>query len=190
MASRLSLDPAHRRISVEEFLEMDFGDTKVELVDGIVYMMAGGKGLHNAISMNVALALGNKLKGSGCRPYGSDQGVRTTHNTVRYPDVSVYCGKAVSPEFDDEIFLGDPTVVVEVLSQSTIQHDQRDKLDDYRELVGIECIIFVAPDSKRVRQVTRIGDQAWSDAWLAERSDVVISALGVTLTHGEIFSRD
>jgi Uma2 family endonuclease len=190
MASKLALDPAHRRITVEEFLGMDFGDTKVELVDGIVYMMAGGKGLHNAISMNVALALGNKLKGSGCRPYGSDQGVKTTHNTVRYPDVSVYCGRAISTAFDDEVFLGDPKIVVEVLSQSTIQHDQRDKLDDYRELTGVECILFIAPDSKRVRQVTRTGPQSWNDAWLTEGHDVIMEALGITLTHAEIFSRD
>jgi hypothetical protein len=48
----VALDPAYRRISVEEFLAMDFGDAKAELEDGLIYMMAGGNEAHARIAGN------------------------------------------------------------------------------------------------------------------------------------------
>ena len=40
-------DPAYRKITADEFLEMDFGtDKKFELHDGVIYMMTGGTEAH------------------------------------------------------------------------------------------------------------------------------------------------
>jgi hypothetical protein len=36
----IALDPAYRRVSVEEFLKMDFGGARAELEDGLIYMMS------------------------------------------------------------------------------------------------------------------------------------------------------
>lgn len=47
MASAFQLDPAYRRVSVAEFLAMHSGEAKAELVDGPIYMMAGGDRLHS-----------------------------------------------------------------------------------------------------------------------------------------------
>ena len=65
MAS-VALDPAYRRISVEEFLAMDFGDAKAELEDGLIYMMAGGSARHALIAGNIFVSLRNRPRGSGC----------------------------------------------------------------------------------------------------------------------------
>ena len=34
----LASNPAYRTVSAEEFVEMNFGDAKAELVDGFIYM--------------------------------------------------------------------------------------------------------------------------------------------------------
>lgn len=188
--SQLALDPAYRRISGEEFLRMDFGDNKAELIDGLVFMMAGARNAHNIVQMNISIALGSRLRGSGCRPYGSDQAVRTGPSNIRYPDISIYCGDFADPDRAHDLLLGDPKVVIEVLSDSTSDHDQRFKLPEYRELPGVDAIMMVDPNTKRVRLVTKTAPERWTDEWLPIGSDVTLACLGVTLPDNEIFAVD
>ena len=97
MAPGFALDPAYHRATVERFLDMDFGDAKAELDDGVVFMMAGGSEEHARIAGNIPSALGVRLRGSGRRPYGSDLAARTGRASVRFPDVSVYRDNPATP---------------------------------------------------------------------------------------------
>lgn len=189
MAS-VALDPAYRRISVEEFLALDLGDAKAELEDGLIYMMTGGTARHAMIGGNVYFALRHRLSGTGCRPFNSDLGVRTGERSVRFPDVSVYCHDP-----DDAIdgraqLIGDPSVVFEVLSPSTAHHDQNTKLQEYRSIAGLDAIVFIDPVDERVRLVARTGPENWADDWLAAGKDLHLPSLALTIPHAEIFARD
>lgn len=189
MAS-IALDPAYRRISVEEFLEMDFQGARAELDDGLIYMMAGGSEAHSRIAANIVAYLMTKLRGTGCRPYGSDFGARTGEQTVRLPDVSVYCNNPSAPENQRKQLLGDPQIVVEVLSPSTSSLDQKVKLEEYHGLAGVREILLIDPEQERVRLVSRTGPGDWTDSWLESEMDVALSSLGFTIPHAEIFARD
>jgi Uma2 family endonuclease len=178
--------PAYRAVEVREFLDMDFGDAKAELVDGMIWMMAGGSPKHAAVAANIIIALGTRLRGSGCRPYGSDLAMRTGKRSIRFPDVSVYCGNPASRDNDDKKLLGDPVVVFEVLSPSTASNDQISKLAEYRALSGVQAIVFVDPDTERVRVIHQDG----SGDWLPQGADVMLSVINVTLPYDEIFARD
>ncbi|WP_325103514.1 Uma2 family endonuclease [Sphingomonas sp.] len=116
-------------LSVEEFLAITFGDQKAELDRGEIRMMAGAKLRHNRVMLNIQVALSARLRGTGCTPYGSDQGIRTLDRTVRYPDVSVLCGHD-GPEDDDIRLLEDPRVIFEILSAGTTRTDLRVKLPE------------------------------------------------------------
>jgi Uma2 family endonuclease len=186
--TQLALDPAYRRMTVEEFLAVQV-DGRAELEDGLFYMMAGGSARHAAVSMNVLLALGTRLRGSGCRAMTSDFAVRTGLNTVRMPDASVYCGFPMSPVHDRDQLLGDPMVVFEVLSPSTRSHDLKVKLPEYKSLEGVQAIVYVDPDKEIMRLVARPVGGDWTDDWLPEGADVTLSCLGITLPHSEIFGR-
>ena len=186
----LAQDSPYRRVTVEEFLEMDFGGARAELVDGVIHMMAGGLRRHNQIQMNLSIALGTRLRGSGCRPYGPDQAVRTGPSVIRYPDVSVYCDEPTDDDDDDARLFGDPSVVFEVASKSTMHHDQRNKLPEYQALAGVDAIVLVVPDSERIRLVERQGPESWTDRWLAADDDLTLARLGITLPRAEIFARD
>lgn len=152
MAS-LALDPAYRRVTVREFLAMDLGEAKAELVDGMILMRAGGTARHAAIAANLTIALGNRLRGTGCRPYGSDLAVRTGKSSIRFPDVSVYRRDDISLKTDETKLLGVPKVIFEVLSPSTASNDQITKLAEYRALAG------VAASSSSIRKTS---GSAWS----------------------------
>lgn len=181
MAS-IALDPAYRRVSVEEFLRMDFGDAKAELEDGIIFMMAGGSPEHALVAARIIRRLGNALDGSGCEPAGSDMPLRTADRTLRFPDVSVYCGPVLPPDHPDRKH---PPVVMEILSPSTAEHDQTVKLNEYRKLAGVREIMFVDPTTGAVRVVRRT-DDGWSDRWLRGDERIEFATFGVGLSRSEL----
>jgi Uma2 family endonuclease len=187
----MATHPARYLISADQFLAMEFGpEEKVELDNGVIRMMGGGTAAHARVQANLVIALGAKLKGSGCRPYGSDMAARTHDMSVRYPDVTVYCGEANSADRDKDTAFTDPRVVIEVLSPSTSAHDQRVKLAEYRDLPSVDTILFVDPDAERVRVVQRTSAEGWSDNWLATGNSVALPSLSTTLSHDDIFARD
>lgn len=102
----------------------------------------------------------------------------------------MYCDVASGPESDSRKLLGDPELIVEVLSPSTAKHDQTVKAEEYRALAGLNAIMFVDSESERVRLLRRTGPGGWADDWLPEGSAVELPTLGVTLPHAEIFARD
>lgn len=182
----IAIDPAYRRVTVGEFLAMDLGDAKAELVDGVILMMAGGSSRHAGIAANLISALLGRLRGSGCRPYGSDLAVRTGESSIRFPDVSVYCRDDQRPDEPTGKLLGDPRLVFEVLSPSTASNDQITKLAEYRALPGVKGIVFVDPDNERVR--IAIPGEANDANWLPPGSDLALPMLGIVLPHVEIFA--
>ncbi len=181
--------PEYRRMTVKEFLDLEI-EGRAELEDGVFYMMSGGTAGHAAIIANITAALHVKLQGSGFRPMSSDMALRTGEETVRMPDVSVYCGMPLSKEQEQAKLLGDPKVVIEVLSPSTRDLDLRTKAIEYSALPGVDAAVFVDPETKRVRLLQRQGTESWSDDWLESGHDVRLVGIGVTLTSEDIFSLD
>lgn len=184
MASRLS-DSA--LLTAEQFLEIEFGpDVKAELDNGVIRMMSGETVSHAAIQMNFYRFLATRLRGSGCRPYGSDAAIRTRHQSVRYPDVTVDCGTARNGE---KILLN-PRVVIEILSPSTRRHDLGIKLDEYREVASVDTIVLVDPDTERLRVLQRTAPGTWIDRTFLEPADLELPSLGIVMPHSEVFAED
>lgn len=56
---------------------------------------------HNVICSNLLIAIGGKLKGKPCFPYGSDMRIHISENTLlTYPDISIICGEVIFSPFD------------------------------------------------------------------------------------------
>ena len=182
-------NPAYRTVTVREFLAMDLGDAKAELVDGMICMMAGGSPRHAAIAANLIIALGNRLRGTGCRPYGSDLAVQTGEASIRFPDVSVYC-RAPSTAVDPNAkLLGTPRIIIEILSPSTASNDQITKLAEYRAMTGVEEIVFIDPDTERYR-IVRAAVAGNDGDWLPTGSDLPLESLEIIIGYAEVFSED
>ena len=177
-----------RLLTAEEFLQIDFGpNLKAELDNGVVHMMAGGTREHARVQANLIGFLRQRLRGSGCRPYGSDMGVRAHDRSVRYPDVTIDCGGSNDDERD--LVLSNPRVVIEVLSPSTRDYDLRSKREDYRAMSSVDTIAFIDPDAETLIIHQRY-DGGWNEALPSDTADLHLPALGITIPHTEIFARD
>lgn len=183
-------DPAYRKITAAEFLAMDFGtDRKFELEDGVIVMMTGGTEAHSWVQGNIFHWLRGRLKGSSCRPYGSDMGVEISETEVRYPDVSVYFNLP-RDEVRERRALPNPVAVIEVLSPSTTTLNQATKLEEYKRIVSIRTIAFVDPINEMCRMVERQSQIGWLDTMFSGRTGIVVPTLDLVIPHDEIFARD
>ena len=180
----MATQPDYPLLTAEEFLEIDFGERKAELDNGVIRMMAGGTIRHSRVQANIIVALAPRLRGSGC-----DMAVQTHDISIRYPDVSVYCGRE-TPEHDGEKSAGDPRVIFEVLSAGTARTDLRIKLDEYRKLRSVDTVVFVDIASERLRVVQRTGPTGWNDDAHDRPIDLHLPSLNVMLSHADIFARD
>lgn len=190
MASRLSLsDP--RLLTVDEFLGIDFGpDLKAELDNGVVRMMAGGTRAHDRVAMNLIVELGLRLRGSPCRPSGSDMGIRTHDMSLRYPDVSIVCDR--DGEDDDGVReIENPTAIIEVLSPSTMELDHKVKLPEYKRIGSVETIAYVDPDREHMTVWQRTGrdPDSWSETVHTRHADLKLPSLDLLVPAAEIFRR-
>lgn len=177
------------RVSVQTYLEMDAqADGKLELLNGVVVAMAGASPKHNQIVANLARALGNALEASPCRVMTQDQrvSVEATESYV-YPDVVVICGE---PRFDTRArpaSLLNPSAVVEVLSESTLDHDLGAKLGHYRRIASVRDVLFVHTETRAVTLVTRLDAASWKLVDRGPTGEVVVA--GATLSLDAIYDR-
>lgn len=181
----------YQPITADNFLRFGFpSENRYELIAGAIYKKPASCAVQIRVTDNILIYLGSKLRGSGCRPYNADMGVRVTDTDVRYPDVSVYCGNPATPERERERVFTDPIVIFEVLSASTVRVDEGEKLAQYRALSSVDTIVFVDPENEMSRVIQRLGPTSWRDDLFAQPHDVALPALGLSIPHGEIFARD
>lgn len=141
-------------ISVEEYLEGEkASDVRHEYVAGAVYAMAGASGLHNLLTLAFAANLRHHLRGSPCRVFMSDMKVRV-RDAFYYPDLVVVCGTVDAGAY----YQTAPTLVVEILSESTEARDRLEKRLAYQSLESLKEYVLVAQDKMRVEIYRRIED--------------------------------
>lgn len=185
----MATQPEYPLLTAGEFLEIGFGERKAELDNGVIRMMAGGTRRHSRVQTNIIIALGAKLRGTGCAPYTSDMAVRAHDRSIRYPDVTVYCGREERTD-DEQKAADDPRVIFEVLSAGTARTDLRVKLPEYQALPSVDTIVFVDIARERIRIVQRTGPSGWAEQSYDSPIDVLLPSLNITISHDQSFARD
>ena len=164
--------------------------TKSEYHDGVVVAMAGASWEHNLIVGDIQRHLGNQLERTPCVPVTNDMRLRVEEcNRDFYPDVVVVCGR---PLFEDDALdtLTNPTLIVEVLSDSTERTDRRLKWDCYRTLPSLRTYALIAQDESRIETYTRQDDGTWRyDAVSGLEATVSLPAIGCTLRLADVYAR-
>ncbi len=155
-----------------------------DLVDGAPRAMVGATQRHDFVTTNLILALGNRLRGTGCRTGTSDTAIRIPGGNIRYPDAAVDCGR-----FDEASRAAtEPALVAEVLSPSTADFDQIEKLEEYRRVPTLRHILLVDPEQPRILLHTRDAAGQWSAATHAGlAAEVPLTALGIALPLAELY---
>ena len=177
------------RVGVEAYLRMDAeAEGKLELLNGVVVAMAGASPRHNLIVTNAATALTNALHGGPCLVMTQDQRVRVeaTESYV-YPDVVVICDE---PRFDTSArpaSLLNPSAIIEVLSESTLDHDLGAKLGHYRQVPSVDEVLFVHTETRAATLVTRQHDGSWKLVDSGPEGSVTVA--GVELSLDTLYAR-
>jgi Uma2 family endonuclease len=149
-------------LSPQEYLTLERkAEFKSEYMDGVVYAMAGASTRHNLIVANLIITLGAQLKGRPCRVYPSDLKVRVP-NSKRffYPDVSVVCGDDEFADAEQDVILN-PTLIVEVSSESTAAFDRGKKFLSYQQIGSLQEYLLVSQDEILVEGYARQGNDTW-----------------------------
>ncbi len=178
-----------RKYTIEEYLELENAATeKHEYYQGEIFAMSGNKSQHNVVTMNLSIALGGKLTGKPCRPYGSDQRIHIEKNTLfTYPDISVFCGELESLNNDDFNFLN-PTILFEVLSPSTRDYDKKAKFQFYQDILSLREYVMVEPETIHI-EAFRINDNGFWELreYRSIEDTLELPSIGVTISLHDIY---
>ena len=151
-----------RYLTSEEYLAKERkADDKSEYFQGETFAISGASREHNLIAGNINREAGNQLRNRPCEVYQSDMRVKVSRTGLyTYPDVVIACGK---PQFEDAEVdtLLNPTVLFEVLSETTEDYDRGKNSAHYRTLPSLQEYVLVAQDKCHVEQFTRQPDNRW-----------------------------
>lgn len=167
--------PANQKhfLSPEEYLELEEESARrSEYYDGEMFLMAGASPRHILINDNTVIHLGTQLKRQRrCNIFSRDMRVQVLPTGLyTYPDIAVVCDK---PEFLKKKkgswktgTLLNPTLIVEVLSDSTKDYDRGGKFAHYRTLESLQQYVVIEQSKVHVETISR-----QVDGWLLTETD-------------------
>ena len=179
--------PARQRLVDEaEYLaaERD-AEVRHEYVDGVLFAMTGASRTHNLIATNLTIALGSRLRGTGCRVASSDMKVRLAEGRrYYYPDLVV--SRADARDEPDDYTETRPVMLVEILSDSTEQTDRRERLLAYQGLPSVTDYLIVSQRERSCERFTR-DERGWTRATFGPGETIELVSLGLSLDVAEIY---
>ena len=150
------------RLTPEDYLALErCAEYKSEYFNGEIFAMAGASRAHNTIVLNTGSEIRQHLKNRPCRAYVSDMRVKVSPTGLyTYPNVVVVCGKE---QFEDTHLdtLLNPTLIIEVLSDSTEAYDRGRKFEHYRHLDSLVEYVLIAQQRPHIESYRRQPDQQW-----------------------------
>jgi Uma2 family endonuclease len=187
----MSLQPI-ARLSFDEWLaaERERLEGRTEFVDGEVFAMAGGSREHNLITTNIVGELRAQFKGRPCCVYSGDLKVKVgAAEAGAYPDVMAICGEHRYLD-DKRDVVTNPTLIVEVLSDSTEAYDRGDKFALYRGLPSLNAYLLVAQNRVRAELYERQADGNWLLRVFDDLSGTVpLAPVDATLALAEVYDK-
>jgi Uma2 family endonuclease len=149
-------------LTPEEYLAIERqSEYRSEYIDGEMVAMTGASRRHNLITVNIARELSQQLKGRPCEAYVTDMRVRVPSTRFyTYPDIVVVCDE---PHLEDDYLdtLLNPTLLVEVLSESTERYDRGKKFGLYRTIESLNEYLLVTQDEYKIEQFVKQPDGRW-----------------------------
>lgn len=179
------------RLTPAEYLARERAATyRSEYFDGEMFAMAGGSPRHSLICANVMRELGNGLKRRPCAVYDSNLRVQVSATGLyTYPDASVICGPL---EFDDKHrdTVVNPTLLIEVLSESTEAYDRGKKFGHYRQIPALREYLLASQEEPKIERFLRNQDGTWTLTEAAGLDATLpLPSLNVELSLREIYDK-
>lgn len=184
---RLVSASAQRRYSYPAYLDLDeMSNVKLEYLDGEIFAMAGETPEHAALAMNIGIALA-AVRERGCRVFSSDLRIRVlATGLAAYPDVTIVCGP-IERDPASPTTITNPTVIVEVLSDSTRDYDRGAKAEHYRQIPSLKACLLVSHQRPLIEAWRRAEDGRWSLSEHGPGAVIELPGLDVALPVDEVY---
>jgi Uma2 family endonuclease len=182
------VDVARRRATYAEYMAFaETCDVKHEYIAGEIVAMSGGTIAHGRLIGQVTGLVRDALRGRPCLVLPADVRVRIrAADRATYPDLHVVC-TAVEADPDDAHAVINPTVIVEVLSDSTADADRGDKFAAYRRLRTLREYVLVSQHERRIDVYTRDGRRWILDEYRAGKQLQLVS-INVALVVDDVYT--
>lgn len=186
----MSALPQYRDWTVQDYLDHEReAEARHEFIAGEVYAMAGASERHNQITSALNYLLYGQLVERPCSVFQSDMRVQVADNIFFYPDITVICGDAHYRD-DHRDALLNPTIIIEVLSDSTEDYDRGRKFKHYREIASLQDYILIAQNQMQVEHYTRQAADSWLLMVLNRSEDsLALASIGCTLALSDIYRK-
>ncbi len=196
----MSVAKSAARYTVEEYLALERdSEERHEYLDGQIYLMAGESPEHGTICMNLSRIVSTQLLRTPCQTFSKDTKVRSGTSSMSrrsakglfsYPDIVVICGE---PQYYDEHrhVVINPSVIIEVLSDSTEAFDRGEKFLRYQNWnPSLTDYILVSQCAPIVEHFVRQPDGSWSyHVYQGLGHSVFIKSIDCTLRLAEVYDR-
>jgi len=177
------------RYTYADYVALEMVSTgKHEFLDGEIYAMAGGSEEHSALAAEMVRALGNAVGDRPCRVHTSDLRIYVEAvGLATFPDCTVICGPLRQHEPSPTATALNPTILVEVTSDSSEDYDKGPKLEYYRTIPTLREYVIVSHRERRIVVETRGKDDTWSTRVVTSGERIEVSSLDAELIVDEIY---
>jgi len=176
--------------TLEEYAELEKNsEERLEFFDGNVWSVAGASPKHEDIVSNTITELKTKLRGRGCKVFGSNLRVKVPiYQPYRYPDVTALCEQPIYENFYGLEVLTNPALIVEVLSPSTEAFDVGDKFTLYKSIASLTEYLLISQELIRVVLYTKRDEKVWLHQEFNSLDETVcLSSLNCEVALAEIY---
>lgn len=141
-------------VSYDEFMEIyEKSNSRMEFINGVIWLMGSPNMNHQEILGNLHVLFKQYFKGKKCKPFLAPFDVHFRKIDIDVPDV-MQPDLLVICDFEDNInekkkYMGTPTLVLEILSDSTRSKDMVYKLNTYLTS-GVGEYWIIDPKSKYI----------------------------------------
>ncbi len=143
-----------KKVSYEEFLEISEKSTlRMELINGEIYLLGSPNIGHQEILGRLYLIFNEYFLGKKCRLFLAPFDVHFKKKDIKEPDV-MQPDVLVACDLENNVtengrYMGTPTLIIEILSESTRSKDLIDKLNTFM-LSGVEEYWIIDPKQESI----------------------------------------
>ncbi|MDD4929468.1 MAG: Uma2 family endonuclease [Gallionella sp.] len=182
----MGLPQTQTKFSAQEYLDWEEAQIdKHEYVAGEVFAMVGVRRGHAIVAGNLFAHLREHLRGTSCMPFIADMRLQVrAMDAFYYPDVMVTCDEA---DKVTELFIENPKIIIEILSDSTASYDRGAKFAAYRKIESLAEYVLVDVERKSVESFRRQADGRWLLRDFTGEAACVFESVALTISMERVF---
>lgn len=182
-------NPKHH-YTLEEYFELESrSEERYEYWNGEVFCMSGVSPEHDQIESNMHFHLRAKLVRRNCRTFLANMRIKVpSAPPYRYADLSALCGEPRFEKIGGVDALANPSLIIEVLSDSTEAYDRGDKFTHYKSIPTFGEYLLIAQRRPHVTQFIKQDKSAWLQREFNDLNEVLhLTSLNCELSLVEIY---